>query len=204
MLEIVSEELRHYQEQKLIEYRNKNQLAPKGGIVFAGDSLIEFFPLKKAFGSCLPIINRGIAGIDSQWLLRHFSVQITDLEPKHIFLLIGCNDIGLGYDKCHIVKTIVELISQIRSHCVYSQIYLLSLLPVSNNPRYQKTVKIRTNAMTDAINKDLAMIPTIEFINLNTCLKDEKGGLSDENTLDGLHLNFPAYAKLAEIIQSYI
>ncbi|HHJ7007809.1 TPA: lipase, partial [Streptococcus pyogenes] len=25
-----------------------------------------------------------------------------------------------------------------------------------------------------------------------------------ENTLDGLHLNFPAYAKLAEIIQSYI
>ncbi|BAQ51299.1 hypothetical protein HMPREF1228_0588 [Streptococcus pyogenes GA41345] len=47
MLEIVSEELRHYQEQKLIEYRNKNQLAPKGGIVFAGDSLIEFFPLKK-------------------------------------------------------------------------------------------------------------------------------------------------------------
>ncbi|HHJ7179048.1 TPA: lipase, partial [Streptococcus pyogenes] len=28
--------------------------------------------------------------------------------------------------------------------------------------------------------------------------------LSDENTLDGLHLNFPAYVKLAEIIQSYI
>ncbi|HHJ8704585.1 TPA: lipase, partial [Streptococcus pyogenes] len=28
--------------------------------------------------------------------------------------------------------------------------------------------------------------------------------LSDENTLDGLHLNFPAYAKLAEIIQAYI
>ncbi|HHK1268272.1 TPA: lipase, partial [Streptococcus pyogenes] len=27
---------------------------------------------------------------------------------------------------------------------------------------------------------------------------------SDENTLDGLHLNFPAYAKLAEIIQAYI
>ncbi|HHJ9435627.1 TPA: lipase, partial [Streptococcus pyogenes] len=44
----------------------------------------------------------------------------------------------------------------------------------------------------------------VEFINLNTCLKDEKGGLSDENTLDGLHLNFPAYAKLAEIIKSYI
>ncbi|HHJ7555574.1 TPA: lipase, partial [Streptococcus pyogenes] len=64
--------------------------------------------------------------------------------------------------------------------------------------------KIRTNAMIDAINKDLAMIPTVEFINLNTCLKDEKGGLSDENTLDGLHLNFPAYAKLAEIIKSYI
>ncbi|HHJ8063289.1 TPA: lipase, partial [Streptococcus pyogenes] len=27
---------------------------------------------------------------------------------------------------------------------------------------------------------------------------------SDENTLDGLHLNFPTYAKLAEIIQAYI
>ncbi|EGR88715.1 conserved domain protein [Streptococcus dysgalactiae subsp. equisimilis SK1250] len=47
MLEIVSEELRRYQEKKLADYHDKNKSTEKGGIVFAGDSLIEFFPLKK-------------------------------------------------------------------------------------------------------------------------------------------------------------
>ncbi|MGG6838557.1 UNVERIFIED_CONTAM: lipase [Streptococcus canis] len=204
MLEIVSEELRCYQEKKLADYRDQNKVTKRGGIVFAGDSLVEFFPLKKAFGVELPLVNRGIAGIDSQWLLTHCEDQITDLEPEKVFLLIGCNDIGLGYDENHIVKTIVELINHIRSHSIYSQIYLLSLLPVSQNPDYQATVKVRTNTVINTINQELSMIPAIEFIDVNACLKDSEGGLSGENTLDGLHLNFQAYDKIAQVIKDYL
>lgn len=204
MLEIVSEELRRYQEKKLADYHDKNKSTEKGGIVFAGDSLIEFFPLKKALGTNFPFINRGIAGIDSQWLVTHYDDHITDLEPEKVFLLIGCNDIGLGFDKNHIVSTIVELINQIRSHSIYSQINLLSLLPVSQNPAYQMTVKVRTNAVIDSINQELSMIPSVEFIDVNTCLKDAQGGLADSYTLDGLHLNFQAYAIMAQVIKDYL
>lgn len=96
MLEVISKELRHYQKNKLAAYQKKNQGIEPGGIVFAGDSLIEFFPLKKYFKQVSTIYNRGIAGIDSQWLLEHIDSHVNDLEPSHVFILIGCNDIGLA------------------------------------------------------------------------------------------------------------
>ncbi|MDY4034768.1 MAG: lipase, partial [Streptococcus dysgalactiae] len=39
---------------------------------------------------------------------------------------------------------------------------------------------------------------------VNTCLKDAQGGLADSYTLDGLHLNFQAYAIMAQVIKDYL
>lgn len=198
MLEVISEELRQYHYKKLAEYEQKNARASKEGIVFTGDSLIEFYPLTKYFGTKLPLHNRGIAGTDSQWLYDHCDTQVNALEPDQVFILIGCNDIGLGFELSHIVKTIVDLINRIRSHSIYTTIHLLSLLPVSKNPQYQQTVKLRTNEVIDAINQELAMIPAVDFIDLNSMLKDENGGLADHYTLDGLHLNGLAYETISK------
>lgn len=204
MLEVISKELRHYQKDKLAAYQKKNQGIEAGGIVFAGDSLIEFFPLKKYFKQVSTIYNRGIAGIDSQWLLEHIDSHVNDLSPSHVFILIGCNDIGLGFNQSHIVSTIVDLISRIRSQSIYTRISLLSILPVSENLAYQATVKLRTNRAIDEINQALAMIPAIEFIDLNACLKDETGGLADAYTIDGIHLNSLGYEHLAQAISPYL
>ncbi|EHI69835.1 SGNH/GDSL hydrolase family protein [Streptococcus ictaluri] len=204
MLEVISEELLQYQQNKLADYQLKNKKVADGGVVIAGDSIIEFYPIKKYFGQDFPLTNRGIAGTDSQWLLDHVDTQVNDLNPEHVILLIGCNDIGLGFDKAHILSNIVDIIGQIRSHSIYCQISLLSLVPVSKNPIYQKTVKARTNQAIDEINQDLAMIPAINFIDINSILKNEQGGLADEYTLDGMHLNFLAYSKISEIIKTYL
>ena len=47
MIEVISSELKAYHQQKLDEFSKQNQVLPRGGIVFAGDSIVEFFPLKK-------------------------------------------------------------------------------------------------------------------------------------------------------------
>lgn len=97
MIETTRPELVAYQEERLAKFVNENQKLDKGQIVFAGDSITEFFALKKYLGRDLPLVNRGIAGTDSVWLLDHLKEQVLELEPSKLVLLIGINDIGRAY-----------------------------------------------------------------------------------------------------------
>lgn len=51
MIETTRPELVAYQEERLAKFVNENQKLDKGQIVFAGDSITEFFALKKILGS---------------------------------------------------------------------------------------------------------------------------------------------------------
>ena len=51
MIETTRPELVAYQEERLVKFVNENQKLDKGQIVFAGDSITEFFALEKIFGS---------------------------------------------------------------------------------------------------------------------------------------------------------
>lgn len=204
MLETVSAELLAYQEDRLDSYRELNQTTKPGGIVFAGDSIIEFYPLKKYLGRSLPIHNRGIAGIDSQWLLNHIDEHICQLYPEKVFLLIGTNDIGLGYSNSEIKTRVSEIIAKIQSKNENCNIYLLSVLPVSDNPNYQNTVNVRDNKGIDELNDALKTIPTINYIDLASSLKDNTNGLADGFTKDGLHLNLKGYERISNCLLNYL
>ena len=51
MIETTRPELVAYQEERLAKFVNENQKLDKGQTVFAGDSITEFFALKKILGS---------------------------------------------------------------------------------------------------------------------------------------------------------
>lgn len=204
MLETVSKELLAYQEDRLDSYRELNQKTQDGGIVFAGDSIIEFYPLKKFLGRSLPIHNRGIAGIDSKWLLENIEDHVCQLNPEKVFILIGTNDIGLGYSNQEIKSRILNIVNAIRTKNYHCQIHLLSVLPVSDNPAYQKIVKVRNNSGIDILNEDLKTIPAIEYIDLATCLKNQDNALATEFTKDGLHLNLNGYEKISNHLITYL
>ena len=50
MIETTRPELVAYQEERLAKFVNENQKLDKGQIVFAGDSITEFFALKNNLG----------------------------------------------------------------------------------------------------------------------------------------------------------
>ncbi|EGJ26839.1 SGNH/GDSL hydrolase family protein [Streptococcus porcinus] len=204
MLETVSKELLAYQMDRLDSYRELNQAVKPGGIIFAGDSLIEFFPIKKFLGRDLPIHNRGIAGIDSKWLLTHLDQQICDLEPSKVFILIGTNDIGLGATNSEIKEMVAEIVAEIKRKSSETQIYLLSILPVSDATQYQKTVKVRNNETIDQLNSALQTLTGIEFIDLSSSLKNANNALDLQLTKDGLHLNLEGYEKVAKVLLPYL
>ena len=77
---------------KIIRYRQLNQTARKGQIVFAGSSLMEMFPIEQfVVEDNLPVVvyNRGIGGFVTDELLTNLAVCVLDLAPRMLFLNIG-------------------------------------------------------------------------------------------------------------------
>lgn len=204
MFDKISPELRAYQEQRLNQLIQENQASPEGAIAFVGDSITEFFPLKKFLGRELPLCNRGIAGTDSQWLVEHLSEQVLSLAPKKLFLMIGVNDIGMGHGLAETVERVVELLNQIRMESFGTEVYLLSVLPVNQAPEFAKTVKVRNNAVIQDLNSRLQLLAGAEYVNLYPLLLDAEGELGKDYTTDGLHLSQLGYEKLATVLRAYL
>ena len=204
MIETTRPELEAYQEERLAKFVGENEKLNKGQIVFAGDSITEFFALKKYLGRDFPLVNRGIAGTDSVWLLEHLKEQVLDLEPSKLAIMIGINDIGRAYPIQDIVNRISDIVMAVRQESLFTEIYLLSVLPVSERPEHSSKVKIRNNATVRELNQQLAVLPGVTCVDLYDYLTDAQGQLNDTYTTDGLHLSPQGYQVLAEPIKKEI
>ncbi|MBM7642952.1 SGNH/GDSL hydrolase family protein [Streptococcus loxodontisalivarius] len=202
MIETGSDALTQYQEERLASFSKERRV--ENPIIFTGDSIVEFFPLKKFLGRDYPLLNRGIAGTDSVWLLEHFEEQVLDYQPEKLFISIGVNDIGRAYPVSDIVNRMAELIGQVQIFLPRTSLYIESVLPVNEAQAYSDKVKIRNNATIKDLNQRLASLPGIEFIDLYELLLDSKGQLAEIYTTDGLHLNQEGYARLAPALKAYI
>ncbi len=204
MIEVIRPELAKYHQQKLRAYQAANERDPKDAVVFTGDSIIEFFPLKKFLGRDQVLLNRGIAGTDTNWLKDYLKEQVLALEPDKLFILIGTNDLGLGYDDEHIFRNIETILQTIQFESIATKVYLLSILPVSHKKEYQAKVKIRNNNDIQVLNRQFEGQLLAEYIDLYPHLLDEEGNLADEFTTDGLHLSQKGYAIIAEQLKPYL
>ncbi|OCM12735.1 SGNH/GDSL hydrolase family protein [Streptococcus agalactiae] len=204
MLEVIDKALRDYQMKREQFFEINNQTVQEGAIVFTGDSIVEFFPLTKHLGRDYPLVNRGVAGSDSYWLLENLRTQVWELLPSKVFILIGTNDIGLGHSQSEIIANITDIIAEIRAESYMTEINILSVLPVSEEDDYIERVKVRNNQAIKALNKTLSVISGINYIELYDLLVDEKGQLASSFTKDGLHLTDQAYAKISETIKLHL
>ncbi|HFI5209872.1 TPA: SGNH/GDSL hydrolase family protein [Streptococcus agalactiae] len=204
MLEVIDKALRDYQMKREQFFEINNQTVQEGAIVFTGDSIVEFFPLKKHLGRDYSLVNRGVAGSDTYWLLENLRTQVWELLPSKVFILIGTNDIGLGHSQSEIIANITDIIAEIRAESYMTEINILSVLPVSEEDDYIERVKVRNNQAIKALNKTLSVISGINYIELYDLLVDEKGQLASSFTKDGLHLTDQAYAKISETIKLHL
>lgn len=79
------------------KYDALNKLVKQPNIVFAGDSITEYFPIHEMLISNFPLYNRGVHGINSLQLLEHLYTQVLDLRPSKVVLLIGVNDLKIRH-----------------------------------------------------------------------------------------------------------
>lgn len=198
---------------KAESFRALNKIAPKGGIVFAGDSITEGYPLGELFPRALPLYNRGIGGVTAVEVLENLDAYALDLKPKKLFLLIGTNDLGNGASVEDTAETIKAICMKTAALCPETKIYLISVYPVdSSNSRQAEGAffgpSSRNNEAIKRLNRLLQQwsqsMPGVNFLDIYPLLAGEEGSLKKEYSTDGLHLSVEGYRAVTKALTPHV
>lgn len=191
---------------KMKEYKEKNAKELKHGIVFAGDSMVDYFPFNEHLET-YSIVNRGIAGATTQSFLDTFDTAVLPLEPKVLFISIGSNDLVMfNATADEAIKNIKHLLDVVKEKLPNTKIYYLSTTPViSEEDKIYKILYVggRTNQEQQKINDAISRYHR-NFINVYDALVDGQGYLEIWYTADGIHLNRYGYAAYAKVLKPYL
>lgn len=202
---------RREKQQKLERFRRLNRYVRKGQIVFAGSSLMEQFPIYEFlldFKLPFTIYNRGVGGFVTTELMEALEECIFALEPAHLFLNIGTNDIASpDYDETAMLQRYENILVSIRRRLPEVQLHLLAYYPVNptlaDTPFARESFRHRTNARILNANKGVRQLAAkhgAEFLDLNRGLYDEQGNLKAEYTVEGIHMYADGYKQVLDVL----
>lgn len=192
---------------ELDRYKNKNSFVPDGSIVFIGDSFTEkWVETNPEFFESNNYIGRGIGGQSSSQLLLRFRQDVLDLNPSAVVINVGTNDIAenIGPYSPDFTLDCIKSMADLAA-CAGVKVILSSVLPagefwwkpeVSNIP-----VKI------DDLNKQIKLYADAKgfsYIDYNSAMRDEKGGLIETYGVDGAHPSAEGYKVMEKISKSVL
>ncbi len=201
-------------QEKIDNYRKKNELAIPGQVVCAGSSLMEMFPVEKLMAERkdgVTIYNRGIGGFVTQELLETLDVCILDLQPRRLFINIGTNDLSnAAVPISQIMERYDQILKRIEAALPATEIYLMAYFPVNYDAASEEMkpcLLVRTNDKINEANaevKKLAKRHGAKYIDVNDALKDEQGRLKAEYTIEGMHIREEGYRAIWPAFLSYV
>ena len=174
-------------------------------IIFLGNSITASF-LVNEYHQDLNIKNRGISGNKTIDILRRLP-EVTESNPHKIFLMIGVNDVINGIEENTIETNYRNIVDQIITASPKTEIYLQSILPVSNRvSEYLLSDEKISNAIIDRLNekiKSLALQLNLNFIDLNSKFR-LNGELNPAFSWDGIHINAEGYKLWNKSISKFL
>jgi lysophospholipase L1-like esterase len=217
MNEFFAIRMKEEQQDKLARYRILNQNVRKGETLFTGSSLMEQFPINELLmtnGMHQVIYNRGIGGFTADDMLAHMEEMVFAVEPSRIFINIGTNDIGApGYSQEVLMEKYERIISQILSRLPKVEIYMLAYYPVNETDRVEELpwaanlFATRTNENILRANEaveELAVKKGCHYIDVSEGLRDERGKLKKEYTIEGIHMYANGYQVVLDNLKKYL
>jgi lysophospholipase L1-like esterase len=170
-------------------------------IVFAGDSLVADGPWAELYS---PIKNRGIGGETTAGLLDRLG-EVTESQPRKVFLLIGTNCLAADIPVAQVVRNYRKILEQIRRESPRTRVFVISVLPVN---QHLAQGPVHDNATIHELNhrlRDLAgQFERVTFLDVFDALTDANGDLRKDLTTDGLHLNIDGYLILGRVLERHV
>lgn len=199
---------------KVENFRKANKDIIKGQTVLTGSSLMEMFPANKLLdeiGSDIIVYNRAVGGFVTEELMKVLDACVFDLQPSKVFINIGTNDLSDSripmqkimdnYDK--IITAIEENVPDVR-------IYMMAYYPINYEAaaeNMKECLKVRTNEKINAANAEVRKLAEKHgqrYIDISDKLKDEKGRLKAEYTIEGLHIKEAGYRAIFNDFLKYL
>lgn len=180
--------------------------------IFFGDSITHWWELPAYFQSRFSyVVNRGISGDTTEWMLKRFDADVLQLKPKKLVILAGINNTWMldavfpdePKTYTQLQQEIVEDLSLMSKKAVQAgiEVYLCSILPV--HMTHKASNDVRKQLVLD-INRDLserAKQIGVTFVNYHPHLTAKDGlSLHEQYSYDGLHPNVLGYDIMANVL----
>ena len=159
---------------------NENIINKGRETIFLGDSITAWNSELKKYEN---IKNYGVPGFIS----RDIVWQLQGDDEEVIFghtavLMIGVNDILMGFSVEKIVLNINEIINMLKNR--FERIILVSVLPIDN---------LKMNKEIREINQEIKDIEGTEFLDIHNLFLNEHDMIDYKFTTDGAHLSNYGY-----------
>ena len=205
------ERQRQEKEDKLARFRHLNPFVRKGQIVFAGSSLMEQFPIYEFlldFQLPYTVYNRGVGGFTTDEFYAALEDCVFALEPAHLFLNIGTNDLnGPEYRLSRLLDNYEKILQAIRGRLPATRLYLMAYYPVNpavaTIPHMQEIFRHRTNARIREASEGVRALAArygARFLDCNAGLTDADGNLKAEYTIEGMHMYANGYKPVLDAL----
>ena len=187
-------------------------LKKRPDILFIGDSITQLWDIHAYFETDKFLVNRGIGGDCSTYLLKRFDADCIQLKPKKVILMIGTNDIARTADDVWwrtkgeaeetVLSDYMNNIKQIVKKCDDSgtELILCSVIPSDIAAPFDKEKRWRMTAKMNEFLKGLGK----QYIDYHSVLTKDGKTLPYDLSPDGIHPNAEAYAMMAEVLKKNI
>jgi lysophospholipase L1-like esterase len=183
-------------------------LAPATGnesrVVFMGDSITQGWHLDQSFPG-KPYVNRGISGQTSPQMVLRFHQDVIALQPKVVILLAGTNDVAENTGPITAEETVNNIAAMAEMATANGiRVVLCSVLPAYD---FGWRKGLEPAAKIVALNKLIrayAEAHNYPYVDYYAAMKDDRGGLPETLSRDGVHPLPAGYAVMAPLAEAGI
>ena len=182
-------------------------------VVFMGDSITQGWmehgtnasPATPGFFPGKAWVNRGISGQTTPQMLLRFRQDVIDLKPTAVVIFAGTNDVAGNTGDMTAEQTEENLSSMAElAHAHGIRVVLCSILPAYDFPwRPGREPAAKIVAINQWI-KDYAASHGDVYVDFYSAMVDERGGLPEKLSHDGVHPNPAAYAIMNPLVEAGI
>lgn len=171
--------------------------APDGVVLFVGSSIFHRWTNLTKQMEPLPVVNRGIDGLQTGDLLPMIDRVVIPARPRVLVYYAGSNDVDAGDSSGAIVGRIRQFVERVSAALPATRIVFVS---VNRAPEKQDRWDV-----VDAVNRQVeayaAQTKRLQYVDVNPVLFKDGAPRLDFFMPDELHLRPAAYVEFARILK---
>lgn len=175
-------------------------------VVFMGNSITDhWYPTDSLFFKDNQYVDRGISGQTTSEMLVRFRADVIDLKPQAVVILAGINDIAQnnGYIALeHVFGNIVSMVELAKVNNIRP--ILCAVLPAYDFPWRQGLEPAEKVIRLNEMIRKYAEENHIPYVDYHSALKDDRNGLPEKYSQDGVHPNLAGYKIMEELVHKTI